>query len=182
MGAAESEPTLESQVVFRGRIMSVRVDQVRLPNGRVTTREIAEHGNSVCVVPLDGHGNVVLVRQYRKPVEGVLLEVPAGGIDHGEVSEATVLRELQEETGFTAAKLRHLASFWVSPGWCTEFMYAYLATGLAPSRLAADEDENITVEHVPLARIPELIANGEIRDAKSIAALLLATRAVGDGK
>ncbi len=181
MASAESEPTLESRVIFQGRIMTVRVDRVRLPNGRVTTREIAEHGNSVCVVPLDGQGNVVLVRQYRKAVEGVLLEVPAGGIDHGEVSEATVLRELQEETGFTAAKLRRLASFWVSPGWCTEFMHAYLATGLAPSRLAADDDENITVEHVPLASIPELIASGEIQDAKSIAALLLALRALGDG-
>jgi ADP-ribose pyrophosphatase len=110
----------------------------------------------------------------------VLLEVPAGGINHGEVSEATVLRELQEETGFTAATLRHLSSFWVSPGWCTEQMHAYLATGLAPSRLEADYDENITVEHVPLARIPELIAAGEIQDAKSIAALLLALRALGD--
>ena len=180
MGAAESEPTLESKVIYQGRIINVRVDKVRLPNGRLTTREIAEHGNSVCVVPVDDQGNVVLVRQYRKPVEGVLLEVPAGGINHGEVSEATVLRELQEETGFTAAKVRHLSSFWVSPGWCTEFMHAYLATGLTPSRLAADYDENITVDHVPLGRIPELIASGEIQDAKSIAALLLALRVLED--
>ena len=126
MSAAQSEPTLESRTVFQGRILKVRVDKVRLPGGRVTTREIVEHGDSVCVVPVDEAGNVVLVRQYRKPMEQVLLEVPAGGIDHGEVSEATVLRELQEETGFTAARIRHLSSFWLAPGWCTEFMHAYL--------------------------------------------------------
>ncbi|MSQ06336.1 MAG: NUDIX hydrolase [Dehalococcoidia bacterium] len=181
MGAAESEPTLESRVIYQGRIMTVRVDKVRLPNGRVTTREIAEHDDSVCVVPVDSQGNVVLVRQYRKPVERVLLEAPAGGINPGEAPEATVLRELQEETGFKATTVRHLSSFWLAPGWCTERMHAYLATGLAPSRLEADDDENITVELVPLSRIPELIASGEIQDAKSIAALLLAMRALESG-
>ncbi|MBM3941828.1 MAG: NUDIX hydrolase [SAR202 cluster bacterium] len=179
MSGSESEPTVETQVVFRGRIMNVRVDKVQLPSGRVTTREIAEHGNSVCIVPLDGQGNVVLVRQYRKPANDVLLEVPAGGINHGEVSEETVLRELQEETGFTAGKLRHLSSFWVSPGWCTEYMHAYLATELTPSKLEADDDENITVVSLPLNHVPKLIASGEIQDAKSIAALLLAMQVQG---
>ena len=105
-----------------------------------------------------------------------------GGADDGYAVFAAVaaLRELQEETGFTASKLRHLSSFWVAPGWCTQVIHAYLAMDLTPSRLAADDDENITVDRVPLERVPELIAKGEIQDAKSIAALMLALRTLED--
>ena len=167
------EATLESKTVYQGKILNLRVDTVRLPTGRTATREITEHSDSICVVPLDDDGNVVLVRQYRKPAEASLLEVPAGGVEAGEVSEETVQRELQEETGYTAGKLQHLSSFWVAPGWCTEYMHAYLATELTPASLDADDDENILVERVPLAQTLELIASGQIEDAKSIAALLL---------
>jgi ADP-ribose pyrophosphatase len=132
------------------------------------------------MVPLDDDGNVVMVRQYRKPAEEVLLEVPAGGVEPGEAPEETVQRELQEEIGFTAGKLRHLSSFWLAPGWCTEYMHAYLVTDLAPASLDADDDENILVERVPLAQTLELIASGKIEDVKSIAALLLAMRLLGD--
>ena len=175
------EPTVESQIMYRGtRILEVRVDTVRLPSGRLTTREIADHSDSVCIVPLDESGNVVLVRQYRKPIESDLLEVPAGGIEGDEVSEEAVLRELQEEIGYTAGNLHLLASFWVSPGWCTEYMYAYLATDLRPATLDADDDENISVVRVPLDHTLELIRRGEIQDAKSIASLLLTMRYLKD--
>ena len=167
------EETLESKTYFQGKILNLRVDTVRMPNGRMATREIAEHSDSICVVPLDEEGNVIMVRQYRKPTEGVLLEVPAGGVEDGEVSEETVQRELQEEVGYTAAKLQHLSSFWLAPGWCTEYMHAYLATGLTPATLDADDDENIVVERIPLDQALDLIAQGEIQDVKSIAALLL---------
>ena len=166
--------------MFEGRILTLRVDTVRLPNGRETTREIAEHSPSVCIVPIDDDGNVVLVRQYRKPVESDLLEVPAGGIEEGEVSDEAVQRELQEEIGYTAGNLRHLSSFWLAPGWCTENMHAYLATDLAPSSLEADDDEFISVVRVPLAETPKLIGDGQIQDAKSISALLLALRVLQD--
>jgi len=179
MGASESEPTVESKTVYEGRILNLRVDTVRLPNGRLTTREIAEHSSTICVVPIDNENNVLLVRQYRKPAEAQLLEVPAGGIEPGENVEDAVLRELQEEISFTSDSLRRLSSFWVSPGWCTEYMHAYLATDLRPSNLSADEDENISVERVPLESIPGLIEQGEIQDAKSIASLLLALRLIG---
>lgn len=175
------EPTVESKLVYQGdRIFAVRVHTVRLPSGRLTTREIAEHSDSVCMVPLDSQGNVLLVRQYRKPVESNLLEVPAGGIDENEDPEAAALRELQEEVGYTAGKISRLAGFWVSPGWCTEFMHAYLATELSPAQLDADFDENITVVRVPLAETIDLIASGEIQDAKSVASLLLAMRHLRD--
>ena len=174
------EPTVESKLVYEGRILDLRVDTVRLPSGRLTTREIAEHSDSVCMVPLDSQGNVLLVRQYRKSVESNLLEVPAGGIEENEAPEDAVLRELQEEVGYIPGKITRLAGFWVSPGWCTEFMHAYLATELSPARLDADFDEDITVIQVPLAQTIDLISSGEIQDGKSVASLLLAMRHLED--
>ncbi len=174
------EPTVESKLVYEGRILDLRVDTIRLPSGRLTTREIAEHSDSVCMVPLDSQGNVLLVRQYRKSVESNLLEVPAGGIDENEAPEDAAIRELQEEVGYTAGKISRLAGFWVSPGWCTEFMHAYLATELSPARLDADFDEDITVIRIPLAQTLDLITSGEIQDGKSVASLLLAMRHLED--
>ena len=174
-----NEPTISTRSIFQGRIIDVRVDTIRLPNGRETTREIVEHAPSICVVPVDGDGNVLLVRQYRKPTESFLLEVPAGGIEEGEEPEAATRRELQEEIGHTAAELTELTAFWLAPGWATEYMYAYLARGLTPAVLDSDEDEFIEVVRTPLADVPGLIADGTIQDAKSVASLLLAMRALG---
>ncbi len=168
------ENTIDTTRPYDGRIFSVRVDTVELPSGRRTIREVAEHSDAVCMIPIDDDGNVLLVRQYRKPTESSLLEAPAGGVEAGEVSEETVLRELQEEVGYTAASLRHLASFWVAPGWATERMHAYLATGLTPSKLAADDDENIQVVRIPFPEALAMIHSGEIHDGKTIASLLLA--------
>ena len=167
------EPSIESNVVYQGRILDLRVDTIVLPSGRQTTREIAEHDNSVCMVPVDEESEVLLVRQYRKAVELDLLEVPAGGIEPNETPEEAVVRELQEEVGYTAGKVKPLAGFWVSPGWCTEYMYSYLATELTPAKLEADFDENITVVRVPLDSIMGLIGEGQIQDSKSVASLLL---------
>ena len=169
-----SEPTIETRRIYEGRIISVRVDTVRLPNGRSATREIVEHSHAVCIVPVDEDGKVLLVRQYRKPAEEALLEVPAGGVEEDEVSEDAVLRELQEEIGYTAGNLQHLSSFWVAPGWATEFMHAYLATDLTPSRLEADEDENIEVVRLPFEEAVAMFKTGEIKDGKTIASMLLA--------
>ena len=173
-----TETTLESASLYQGKILSLRRDRVRLPSGRLTIREVVEHSDSVCMVPLDEAGNVVLVRQYRTPTESALLEVPAGGIEDGEVSEQAVLRELQEEIGYTAGSLRLLSGFWLAPGWCDEFMYAYLATDLIPSRMDPDDDEIIETVRVPLNETLGLIEQGAIQDAKSIASLLLAIQVV----
>lgn len=172
------EPTVESTTHFRGRIVNLRVDTVRMPNGRLATREIAEHSPCVCVVPIDRDGNVVMVKQYRKAAESELLEVVAGGVEDGETPEETVLRELQEEAGFTAGSIKRLSSAWVAPGWCTEFMHIYLATDLRPSSLPPDSDENISVVTVPFHTVPDLIASRTIQDLKSIASLLLAMRSM----
>ena len=169
-----SEPTIESKRIYEGHIINVRVDTVRMSSGREATREIVEHSHAVCIVPVDEDGNVLLVRQYRKPAEEALLEVPAGGVEDGEVSEEAVLRELQEEIGYTADNLQHLSSFWVAPGWATEYMHAYLATGLRPSKLEGDEDENIEVVRIPFNEALAMFKTGEINDGKTIASMLLA--------
>ena len=174
MASSKSETTVESKTFFQGKILNLRVDTVRMPNGRLTTREVAEHSPSVCVVPIDRDGNVVMVKQYRKPVELELLEVVAGGVDGDETGEEAALRELQEEIGFTAGQLKHLSSSWVAPGWCTELMHIYLATDLSPAKLPPDTDEDISVVTVPFQSVPDLIESGEIQDLKSIASLLLA--------
>ena len=169
-----AEPTIETKRIYEGNIINVRVDTVRMRSGRDATREIVEHSHAVCIVPIDNDGNVVLVRQYRKPAEDALLEVPAGGVEDGEISEEAVLRELQEEIGYTADHLEHLSSFWVAPGWATEYMHAYLATGLRKSRLDGDEDENIEVVRLRFDEAVSMLKTGEINDGKTIAALLLA--------
>ena len=169
-----SEPTIGTKRIYEGNIINVRVDTVRMPSGRDATREIVEHSHAVCIVPIDNDGNVVLVRQYRKPAEDALLEVPAGGVEDGEISEEAVLRELQEEIGYTADHLEHLSSFWVAPGWATEYMHAYLATGLRESKLDGDEDENIEVVRLRFDEAVSMLKSGEINAGKTIAALLLA--------
>jgi ADP-ribose pyrophosphatase len=167
-----SERTLQTELVYKGHVVNLRVDAVELPNGRKTKREIVEHGECVAIVAIDAQDNVILVRQFRKPVERCLLEVPAGGIDPGEEPEDCARRELEEETGYSAQNLEYLGGFYTSPGFCTEYMHLFLATGLEPGEIAPEADETIEVVPIPLAKITELITSGEICDAKSIAGLL----------
>lgn len=170
----QPEQQITSEQIYDGRIVRVRVDSVLLPNGKQTKREVVEHDPAVVIVPVDAENNVLLVRQYRYPAEQTLLEAPAGIIEDGETPDDAAQRELQEEVGFTSNNLRALTGFWSTPGFCTEFMYAYLAQNLVPGSLQADDDEFIEVEKVHLDRIPKLIRLGEIQDAKTIAALLMA--------
>ena len=167
-----AEETLSSKVLFDGRAIKVRVDTVRRPDGRRTTREIVEHAAVIAVIPVDNDGNVLLVRQFRKPVEKELLEIPAGGIDPGEGAEAAVIRELQEEIGFRPGRLERLGGFYSAPGYATEYIHLYLAADLVPGRLHAEDTDEIKLVRVPLAQVPELISSGKIEDAKSIAGLL----------
>ena len=167
-----AEETLSSRKVFEGRALRLRVDTVKLPGGRKTTREIVEHENCVAIVALDDADNILLVKQFRKPVEKELLEIPAGGIDPGETPEDAVRREMREETGFLPQKVAKLGGFYSSPGFCTEYLHLYLATDLVSSPLQAEDSESITLMRVPLNQITGLIASGAICDAKSIAGLL----------
>jgi ADP-ribose pyrophosphatase len=172
------ERTLDSERIYQGKIVGLRVDTVELPSGGTTKREIVEHAACTAIVALDSGDNVLLVRQYRKAVEKFLLEIPAGLLEQGEELLGCAQRELEEETGFSAGRWEKLGSFYSSPGFCTEDMHLYLATGLSPAKREADDDEDIELVRTPLADIPELIASGEIIDAKSVAGLLMALRKV----
>jgi ADP-ribose pyrophosphatase len=170
------ERTLHTERIYQGRLVGLRVDTVELPSGRNTKREIVEHGGVAAIVAIDSENNVLLVRQYRKAVERMLLEIPAGGMEPGEDALGCARRELEEETGFSAERWEELGFFYTSPGFCTEQMHLYLATELRPAENAADDDENIELVRIPLTTAPELIASGEVCDAKSIAGLLIALR------
>ena len=169
-----TETRLSTETVFEGKIVTVRVDAVSLPNGVKVVREVVEHRPAVAIVPFDDSREVILVSQFRYPVGEQLLEVPAGIIEVSETPEQCADRELQEEIGYRAREMRSLGSFWTAPGFSDELMYVFIATGLEPSRLESDEDEDITVVRVPVSRIREMIEAGEIRDSKTIAALLMA--------
>ena len=167
------EATISTDRVFSGRLINLRIDTVSLPNGHVARREIVEHPGAVALLPLDADGKLVLVRQYRKPAERLLLELPAGTLHRGEDPKLAAQRELQEEIGYSAGKLERLTGFYTCPGFCTEYMHVFLATDLRPSRLPADEDESLEPLHLSLDEALELMHKGEICDAKTIAGLLV---------
>lgn len=167
------EKTLSSKLIYQGRAIRFRVDTVRMPDGRETNREIVEHAEVIVVVAIDEKDNVLLVRQYRTPVCKELLEIPAGGIDNGEKPEEAVRREMQEETGFLPRKLVKLGGFYSAPGFCTEYLHVFLATDLVPSRLHAEDTDEISLERVPVKEIPAMLAFGKFEDSKSIAGLYM---------
>jgi ADP-ribose pyrophosphatase len=170
------ERVVESKRIFEGRICALRVDTVMLDGGRKATREIVEHDPVVGIVPVEADGTVVLIRQFRLATGGVMLEIPAGIVDPGEDARAAAQRELREETGLRAAKLTQLGEFFASPGFLTELMTIFLAEGLEPSPLDADEDEDIVIQRMALDEAVRLAESGEIKDAKSVAGILLAAR------
>ncbi len=168
-----TEETLSRRQVYDGHILKLWVDSVRLPGGRISEREIVEHDSCVAIVAIDGDDNVLLVRQFRKAVEKELLEIPAGGIEAGEEPAAAVRRELAEETGYRPQTVAEIGGFYSSPGYCTEYLHLFLAGDLTPDRLKAEDSEGIELVRIPQGQIVELIQSGAIRDAKSIAGLLI---------
>lgn len=165
---------MRSRRVYDGRVVALRVDEVALPSGRTAAREIVEHRGAVAVVPLTADGEVLLVRQYRGATGGTMVEIPAGTLEPGEDPQAALHRELAEEIGMRAASVERLLVFYPSPGFLTEVVHLYLASGLTPHRLAAEE-EDIEVVRVSLPEARAMVERGEIRDAKSIIGILLAS-------
>jgi ADP-ribose pyrophosphatase len=169
---------LSSQKVFDGRVFNVTVDTVS--EGELTyQREVVHHNGSAVIVPVFDDGTVALVRQYRHPAVRYLLEAPAGTLAKGERPEIGAARELKEELGLVAAQLEKLSEFFVSPGFCEEKMWVYLATELSEGEQALEDDEIIDVVRLPIAEALEMITSGEIEDAKTIIGLMLAAPRVG---
>lgn len=169
---------VSSQKIFSGRVFSVTVDTVR--EGELTyQREVVHHGGSAVIVPVFDDGTVALVRQYRHPTVRYLLEVPAGTLSDGERPEHGAARELQEELGIVAGRMEKLTEFFVSPGFCEEKMWVYLATELVQGRQRLEEDEVLEIVRLPVSDALEMIASGEIQDAKTIIGLMLAAPKIG---
>ena len=167
------EKTVESRMLYRGKIVNLRLDSVVLENGKTALREVVEHPGAVGIIALKDNGNIVMVRQYRKAVDQVLLELPAGKLEKGEDPEDCAARELAEETGYTAAELRFLVSFYTSPGFSDEIMHMFLATGLRQGEKTPDEDEMMETVEVSPGRATDMVLRGEIRDVKTVAGVLL---------
>ena len=166
------EQQLSSKRVYTGRIIDVRVDQVRLDDGVETTREVVDHAGSTAILALDEQGQVLLVEQFRYPVGTTLWEIPAGRLEAGESPVDAAARELAEEAGLQAEHLEHILTIHASPGYCTERLWIYLATGLGPAEAEADPDERIAKAWFPMSEAVTMCLYGQVTDAKTIAAVL----------
>jgi ADP-ribose pyrophosphatase len=160
------------QEIYAGRVVTLRLKYLPQPDGSTRVREIVEHAPGAAVVAVDADGQVFLVRQPRPAVGTRLLELPAGLVDPGEKPMTTARRELEEETGFTARHLELLVQFYTSPGFSTELLYIFVATGLEECGVDPDEEEEIELVRMPLDQAIDQVLKGEISDAKTVAGLL----------
>lgn len=171
------EKNIDSTRVFDGIILHIDHLTNELPNGKPAKREVARHVGAAAVIPVDGDGNVWLVRQFRAPIDQVLLEIPAGKLDYkGEDRFEAAKRELQEETGLTAGKWTHLTDIVTTPGFSDELISIYLAQDLSFGDSHPDDDEFLNIVRMPLSEAVELVMKGEIPDAKTILAVLMAEK------
>jgi ADP-ribose pyrophosphatase len=170
------ETTISSEILAQGKMLTVRYDQARLPNGTVSGREYVTHPGAVVVVALTADGGVVLERQFRYPLKQVFIELPAGKIDHGEPVLQTGQRELLEETGYRAHEWVKLGVQHPCIGYSNEVIHIYLATGLTLGDHARDIDEAMDVFVWPFAQVMQAISAGEVTDSKTMGAMLLAER------
>lgn len=169
-----SERTVETKNIFKGKIIDVNLHTVELPNGKKASREIVNHPGGVAIIAYKDKDTIILVEQFRKPIEKNILELPAGKIEKGEDIELCGIRELEEETGYRAKEFKYLGKVVSSPGFCDEYIYIYMAEGLYKGQdNLGDEDEFINVREIKIDKIKEMIKSGEIIDAKTISAFMM---------
>ena len=178
MSEIETPEFLDSKKVFSGRVFDVTVDTVR-EGDKTYVREVVHHPGSAVILPLFTDGTIALVRQYRHPTVKYLLELPAGTLEDQERPEEGAARELEEELGLVAGRMEKLCEFFVSPGFCEEKMWLYLATELTETSQRLEDDELIEVVCLPISRALRMITEGEIEDAKTIIGLMLAAPRIG---
>jgi ADP-ribose pyrophosphatase len=165
---------IQSKTIYQGRVFSLQKDQIRLPNGQTTELDIVDHPGAVVLLPVDDDGFIWFVRQYRHSAGETLLELPAGTMEGQESAESCALREIREEIGMSAGQIQKIGEFFLAPGYSTEFLHIFLARDLKPDPLPSDSDEFIQVEPIPVAQAQAMAENGQFRDAKTLAALVLA--------
>ena len=170
------EKTLSSKTIYEGKIISLTLEEVELPDGNRAQREVVKHSGAVALIPITDEGKLVLVKQYRKSLNRTLIEIPAGRIEVGEEPEVTAIRELEEETGYGAHQVTYIQSFATSPGFANEIIHLYLAENLYEivNPAAGDEDEFIELLEVTIDEAEQLVASGEIYDAKTAFAVIFA--------
>ncbi|WP_121639768.1 NUDIX hydrolase [Virgibacillus sp. Bac330] len=168
------EKTIRSKQIFTGNIVHLQVDDVKLPNGKETKREIIKHPGAVGIIPITKENKIVLVEQFRKPLEKSILEIPAGKLETGEDPETTAIRELEEETGYTTKELSFVTSFYSSPGFANELMHIYITNQLEPldESVDGDEDEFIEIVELSLEEAKQYVEAERIHDAKTNYAIL----------
>ncbi|WP_117169298.1 NUDIX hydrolase [Paraliobacillus sediminis] len=168
------EKTIQTTNIFNGKVVNLQVDEVTLPNGKTSKREIIKHPGAVAIIALTEENKIVFVEQYRKPLEKSLVEIPAGKLEEGEKPEVTALRELEEETGYTTDQLELVTSFYSSPGFADELLYIYFTDKLKPVEEAKslDEDEFVELMELTLEEAEALMAEQKIHDAKTVYALM----------
>jgi ADP-ribose pyrophosphatase len=163
--------TMQTEKKYHGKAFDVRQDQVRLTDGQTASLDIIEHVGAVTLIPVDENDRLWFVRQYRHAAGQILLELPAGTLEPGEQPETCALRELREEIGMACNSLNKVCGFYLAPGYSTEYMHLFKATGLYPSPLPGDADEFLSIEKIPLEKAYQMALKGEIQDAKSLAGL-----------
>jgi ADP-ribose pyrophosphatase len=168
--------------VFSGKVFSVEQLTLALPGGKTHVYELLTHPGAVTIVPVDDDGNILFVSQYRVGVGKDLLELPAGTLSAGEKPLACAEREVREETGMAARTMQKIGEFYLAPGYSSEYQYIYLATGLYPAPLQGDEDEFLNLVKIPVDQVYQMAEAGELYDAKTLAALLLARSCIYDMK
>ena len=169
-----TEKRLSTEQIFDGRILHIRRDLVELPDGTQSVREVVDHPGGVCILALDEENQALLVSQFRYPYEQVVRELPAGKLEYGEDPDAAAIRELKEETGAAPGDFRSLGELYPSPGYCGEIIRMYLARDLSFGEAHLDADEFLNLERIPFSQLVEQVLSGEIKDAKTIAAVLKA--------
>src|SRR4030042_4689127 len=167
------EKKISSEEIFKGEIVGLYVDRVKLPNNKIVTREKVTHPGAVGIIPVSKDGKIILVKQFRYPLGSVLLEIPAGKLGKNENSMDCARRELKEEIGAAGGKLIHLSTFYTSPGFCDEILYLYLAIDFERKENNLDEDEFLTIVELKLKDALVYIKNGKIKEAKTIIGVLL---------
>jgi ADP-ribose pyrophosphatase len=173
---ADKAKVLATKTIYKGKVFSVRQDRVIEPGGVEVTRDIVEHRGSVVVLPVFPDGDILLIRQYRHAMGDFLWELVAGRVEEGESRPASARRELLEETGYTARSVKQILEIVPSPGFCTERMWIFAATGLREGAAQPEEDERITARKVPLAALEKMIRRGSLHDGKSVSAILFYAR------